>query len=68
MTDAEIDAYIATGEYEGKAGAYAIQGIASMFVEKIEGDYFNVVGLPICELYDILKNEFDFCVLKGEKE
>ncbi len=68
LTDDEINAYIATGEPFGKAGAYGIQGKASMFAERIEGDYFNVVGLPISELYDVLKNEFDFCVLKGEEK
>ena len=47
MTEAEIDEYVATGEPEGKAGAYAIQGWASRFVERIEGCYFNVVGLPV---------------------
>ena len=47
MSPAEIDAYIATGEPFGKAGAYAIQGLASRFVSRVEGCYFNVVGLPL---------------------
>ncbi|MCD6412600.1 MAG: septum formation inhibitor Maf [Elusimicrobia bacterium] len=51
----EIKRYVASGEPMGKAGAYAIQGGAALFVEKIAGDYFNVVGLPLCELYDVLK-------------
>lgn len=54
LTDREIDAYIRSGEPYGKAGAYAIQGLAAAFVRGIRGDYFNVVGLPVnrmCELY-----------------
>lgn len=47
MTDAEIDAYVATGEPFGKAGAYAIQGAGAMFVERIEGSDTNVIGLPL---------------------
>ena len=55
MTDREIDAYVATGEPFDKAGAYAIQGRASKFVEWIHGDYFNVVGLPISLVYRMLQ-------------
>jgi septum formation protein len=54
LSDEEIDAYLDTGEYEDKAGAYAIQGRAAVFVERICGDYFNVVGLPICRLHLLL--------------
>jgi len=50
LTEAEISAYIATGEPMDKAGAYGIQGRASLFVEGIEGDFFNVMGLPLCRL------------------
>ncbi|NLN20203.1 MAG: septum formation inhibitor Maf [Firmicutes bacterium] len=46
----EIEAYIASGEYADKAGAYGIQGLASLFVTRIEGCYFNVVGLPLAKL------------------
>jgi nucleoside triphosphate pyrophosphatase len=51
LTDEEIDAYVATGEPMDKAGAYAIQGLASKFVDRIEGCYFNVMGLPLALVY-----------------
>lgn len=47
LTDEEINTYIATGECDDKAGAYGIQGKGALLVEKIDGDYFNVVGLPV---------------------
>lgn len=50
LTDREIDAYVATGEPMDKAGAYGAQGVASLFVEGIIGDFFNVMGLPMCVL------------------
>ena len=55
LNDAEIKVYIEDGEPMDKAGAYGIQGKASLFVEKINGDYFNVVGLPLCRLGQMLK-------------
>lgn len=54
MTDREIDSYIATGEPMDKAGAYGAQGKGALFIERIDGDYFNVVGLPLCRLGEIL--------------
>ena len=53
MADEEIDWYIGTGEPFGKAGAYGIQGKASLFIEEIEGDYFNIMGLPIRLVYEL---------------
>ena len=58
LTDDEIFAYVETGEPMDKAGAYGAQGIASIFVKRIEGDFFNVMGLPLCSLSIMLKN---FC-------
>jgi len=57
MTQEEIDWYIETGDWHGVAGGYRIQGLASCFVKKIEGTNSNVVGLPIFELYDMLKEQ-----------
>jgi len=55
LDDDEIDAYVATGEGLDKAGAYAIQGIGSFAVERIEGSYSNIVGLPACEVIRALR-------------
>lgn len=56
LDDPEIDAYIASGEPMGKAGAYAIQGLASRFVTRIDGSYSNVVGLPVALVYSLCKS------------
>jgi len=55
LTEQEIADYVATGEPMDKAGSYGIQGGAALFVEKLVGDYYNVMGLPVCRLYLILK-------------
>jgi septum formation protein len=51
LSDSEIEDYVASGEPMDKAGAYGIQGLASKFVTRIEGCYFNVMGLPISLVY-----------------
>lgn len=67
LSEEEITAYIATGEPIDKAGAYGIQGIGAVLVESIEGDYYNVMGLPLCLLCEMLK-EFGVEVLQGEDD
>jgi septum formation protein len=56
LSSEELDAYLDTGEWHGKAGAYAIQGVAALFVEEIRGEYANVVGLPLRLLADMLRS------------
>lgn len=63
LQETEIDAYLATGEPMDKAGAYGIQGLGALLVRKIEGDYFNVMGLPLSKLYRLLQN-LDADILK----
>ena len=58
VDESDIERYLNTDEAYDKAGAYAIQGYASLWINGIEGEYFNVVGLPIKKLSDTLKNEF----------
>ena len=55
MSEKEIDDYVATGEPMDKAGAYGIQGRASKFAERIDGCYFNIVGLPVSLVYEMLR-------------
>ena len=55
LSEGEIDSYIRTGEPMDKAGSYGIQGGAALFAERICGDYFNVVGLPVCRLGQLLR-------------
>ena len=61
MTENEIEAYISTDEPYDKAGAYGIQGPFAIHIEKINGDYNNVVGLPISRLYHEINNFSDLC-------
>ncbi len=55
LSDEDIHSYIANGEPMDKAGAYAIQGIASRWIPSIDGDYFNVVGLPVALVHRMLQ-------------
>lgn len=56
MTEAEIEAYLDQDDHMGKAGAYGIQGAAAKFVERVDGDFYNVVGFPVAKLYRELKD------------
>lgn len=55
LSDGEIDRYVRSGEPMDKAGAYGIQGGAALFCERMSGDYYNVMGLPVCRLGQVLK-------------
>ena len=55
LTEKEIRRYVLSGEPMDKAGAYGIQGGAALFCEKMDGDYYNVMGLPVCRLGQVLK-------------
>ena len=67
LTKEEIHAYTATGEPLDKAGAYGYQGLACLFVDRIDGDYFNVVGLPVCAL-GLMLREFGIELLPPSRE
>lgn len=63
LTDEKINNYIATNEPMDKAGSYGIQGLGGLLIEKFNGDYQNVVGLPVSALADTLEKEFDIRIL-----
>lgn len=65
LSPEKIQRYIDTGEPMDKAGAYGIQGVGALLVEKIIGDYFNVVGLPLSKLSKILENDFGKKLIDG---
>lgn len=58
LTDREIENYVKKYKPTDKAGAYGIQEFAAVFSDRIEGDYYNIVGLPLCKLYTLIVNEF----------
>jgi septum formation protein len=58
LTPRDLGRYVAAGEWEGRAGAYAIQGRGAALVERVEGDYLNVVGLPASLLVQLLAERF----------
>lgn len=64
LRDSDINDYLDTKEYVGKAGAYAIQGYGALLVDSIIGDYDNIVGLPISKIFDKLKSLFSISLLK----
>lgn len=55
LSDREIERYVATGDPMDKAGSYGIQSGGALFAEKMVGDYYNVMGLPVCKLYELLR-------------
>ena len=63
LSEKEIDTYVSRFKPLDKAGAYGIQEMAGAFVEKIDGDFYNVVGLPLCKLVKVLKEEFDLYLI-----
>ena len=66
LSSEEIDRYIATGEPMDKAGAYGIQGYGALLVEGIQGDYYNVMGLPVCRLGCLLRQLGVDCLAPGQ--
>ena len=65
LTEDEIARYIASGEPMDKAGAYGIQGKASPFIREIRGDFYTVVGMPLCRLTEILRDSFQYDLLSN---
>ena len=64
LSDSDIALYVASDEPYDKAGAYAVQGMASLWIDGLEGDYFNVVGLPVKRLHDMLLEHFNIDAAK----
>lgn len=68
LSKERIEDYVSTKEPLDKAGAYAVQGLGGMLVEKTEGDFLNVIGLPANKLCEILEKEFEFDIFKEQKQ
>lgn len=68
LTPEKIKDYVKTGEPRDKAGAYAVQGLGALFTQNVEGDFFNVIGLPVRKLFEILEKEFEFDIFKELKK
>ena len=66
LSEQEIESYVSTKEPLDKAGSYGVQGLGGLFVEKIDGDYYNVVGLPLSKLGKILQEEFEIEIIWEE--
>lgn len=67
LADDAVERYVAAGEWEGRAGAYAIQGLGARIVERIDGDYLNVVGLPAALLVELLERHAPAMLIEGIK-
>ena len=67
LSEGEIDAYVRSGEPMDKAGAYGIQGGGALFAEKMVGDYYNVMGLPVCRLWKILHDMAPELLTRGQQ-
>ena len=67
LSEGEIDAYVRSGEPMDKAGAYGIQGGGALFAEKMVGDYYNVMGLPVCRLWKILRDMAPELLTRGQQ-
>jgi len=68
LSDEMIRKYVNSGECDDKAGAYGVQGKGAVLVKEINGDYLNVVGLPLLKLIHILENDFDYDFFEGENK
>lgn len=68
LSEERIEDYVRTKEPMDKAGAYAVQGLGGMLIDKTEGDFLNVIGLPAKKLFDILEKEFEFDVFKEKSD